>query len=238
MSDKPLVSCVMPTANRPEMLQRAISLFQSQDYENRELVILDTSEALPSTVWGMSHTRAQWIYQMAAAGPALGELRNRVNSLARGSLIMHWDDDDWYRADRISLQVDALGDEDICGLSRHLFYKPETDETWLYTYPEFQRPWLAGGTCLYRRELWERFPFPDVQVGSDTQWMWGWPECDYAQTNWPPAVRMNAIFDYGWYVATIHENNTSKKVIQPAEWKPWQGDIHALMEGKAKAQIV
>src|SRR5262249_45715475 len=165
-------------------------------------------------------------------------------------------DDDWYRSDRISLQVEALGDADICGLSRHLFYKPETDETWLYTYPEHQRPWLAGGTCLYRRSLWEKYPFPDVQVGGDTQWIWGWPIARMLtaegwiqqgmNSNMPvngkpeyfEPVTMVALQDYSWYVATIHAGNTSPKVIQEPAWKPWKGDIHALMNDQARVQIV
>ena len=40
----PLVSCVMPTANRRPYVAQAIRYFQRQDYPNKELVILDDGE--------------------------------------------------------------------------------------------------------------------------------------------------------------------------------------------------
>ena len=40
-SSQPLVSCVMPTADRRLFVPLAIRNFQSQDYTNKELVIVD-----------------------------------------------------------------------------------------------------------------------------------------------------------------------------------------------------
>lgn len=37
----PLISCIMPTANRRRFVPQAIRYFQAQDYPNREEVILD-----------------------------------------------------------------------------------------------------------------------------------------------------------------------------------------------------
>ena len=38
---QPLLSCIRPTGNRADFALQAVSLFQRQDYEQRELVILD-----------------------------------------------------------------------------------------------------------------------------------------------------------------------------------------------------
>ena len=46
----------------------------------------------------------------------LGDKRNRLCELARGEIIVHWDDDDWHGRDRIARQVAALRLE----RSRHL----------------------------------------------------------------------------------------------------------------------
>jgi hypothetical protein len=40
----PLVSCIMPTANRRRFVPEAIRLFLAQDYLEKELVILDDGE--------------------------------------------------------------------------------------------------------------------------------------------------------------------------------------------------
>jgi len=37
----PLVSCIMPTANREKFIPLAVKYFQRQDYPNKELVVLD-----------------------------------------------------------------------------------------------------------------------------------------------------------------------------------------------------
>ncbi len=41
---QPLVSCIMPTANRQRFIPTAISLFLRQDYPEKELVIIDDGE--------------------------------------------------------------------------------------------------------------------------------------------------------------------------------------------------
>jgi glycosyltransferase involved in cell wall biosynthesis len=40
----PLVSCIMPTANRRPFLPEAIRLFLGQDYPESELIVLDDGE--------------------------------------------------------------------------------------------------------------------------------------------------------------------------------------------------
>jgi hypothetical protein len=43
-SDGPLVSCIMPTANRRAFVGRAIAQFLAQDYPRRELIVVDDGE--------------------------------------------------------------------------------------------------------------------------------------------------------------------------------------------------
>ena len=37
----PLVSCILPTYNRPRFLKQAIKYFENQDYANKELIVVD-----------------------------------------------------------------------------------------------------------------------------------------------------------------------------------------------------
>ena len=43
-TEPPLVSCIMPTANRRHFVPEAIRLFMAQDYPETELIILDDGE--------------------------------------------------------------------------------------------------------------------------------------------------------------------------------------------------
>src|SRR5580704_7297349 len=44
MDSLPLVTCIMPTANRRTFVPQAIRYFLAQDYPNKELVIVDDGE--------------------------------------------------------------------------------------------------------------------------------------------------------------------------------------------------
>jgi glycosyltransferase involved in cell wall biosynthesis len=212
----PLVSCIMPTAGRRQWVQQAIRYFLRQDYANRELVILDDGAA---EVVIPPDPRIR--YQRLSNTCTLGAKRNLCVEASRGELILHWDDDDWFAAHRISYQVDALlrAGAEICGLSRMLFHEPLTGRTWLYEYPmSHTRRWLAGGSLLYTKHFWSQDPFPDKQVASDTSFIWGHALDD--------AVTLE---DYEIYVAMIHPRNTSPKLVHEPSWTPWLGDLRRIL---------
>src|SRR5690349_3155219 len=113
----PLVSCIMPTANRRRFVPGAIAQFLAQDYEAAELVIIDdgtdpVADLIPS------HPALR--YLRTRRHRTLGTKRNAACEAARGDVILHWDDDDWYAPHRIRTQVEALfaSDADLCGIDR------------------------------------------------------------------------------------------------------------------------
>src|SRR5262249_49832767 len=139
-----------------------------------ELVILDDgADAVADLVPDDPRVR----YLRRPGRLPLGTKRNECIRACRGELIMHWDDDDWMAPRRIRCQVEALlkADAEVCGLRKVLFHEPETRRTWLYEYPPGARPWLIGGTLLYRVDFWRRAPFPPIQAGEDTRFLWGRP---------------------------------------------------------------
>jgi glycosyltransferase involved in cell wall biosynthesis len=217
-SFEPLVSCVMPTTSRRRaFLSQAIRYFQRQDYANKELLIVDDgAEPLAELVPDDPQVR----YVRLTGKRTLGSKRNLCVEAARGDLIMHWDDDDWANPQRISYQLKALlrAGAEICGIRQMIFYELATARTWLYQYPANQRAWLAGSSLLYTREFWRRAPFPDIQVASDTSFVWS-----------QKMERAVALPDYSFYVAMIHPDNTSPKKCQGAYWSPWHGNIQSLM---------
>lgn len=217
MSALPLVSCIMPTANRRTFVPQAIRYFLRQDYPKKELVILDDGE---DSVADLIPADPRIRYLRETRRCTIGAKRNALCEEARGELIAHWDDDDWHAPHRLSYQAEALQQEgaQVNGLRQMLFHDCRSHETWLYEYPAMRRPWLAGGSLLYRRALWQQAPFPDVRVGEDTRFIWH------------PSVRfLSALPDYRFYVALIHRANTSPKGRAGAYWSRWQGDIRAIL---------
>src|SRR4026209_2226024 len=152
ISDSPLVSCIMPTCNRRAFVPHAIWYFLSQDYKNKELVIVDDgSDCIKDLVPDNYQVR----YIRLQNAMTLGEKRNFCIKESKGDLIMHWDDDDWMASYRISYQVKEMLSHkvEICGLKEMLFCEIETRKCWLYKYSSNGRPWLAGGSLLYTKDF-------------------------------------------------------------------------------------
>jgi glycosyltransferase involved in cell wall biosynthesis len=206
----------MPTANRRAFVPHAIQYFLRQDYPRRELVILDSGE---DGIADLIPTDPRIRYLRDTRRWTLGAKRNALCEEAQGDLIIHWDDDDWHAPNRLRYQIEALRqtDAEVSGLRQMLFYDCISSQTWLYDYPAAQRPWLAGGSLLYWKELWRKAPFPDAAVGEDTRFV-----------RHPSIKRLFALPDYRFYVALIHPGNTSPKIRRGAYWSPWPDDIKAI----------
>jgi len=207
MSALPLVSCIMPTYNRRPFVAQAIRYFQRQDYPNRELLILDDgADRVADLIPADQRVRYIPLDQRLI----LGAKRNLGCELARGDIIAHWDDDDWYPPHRLRYQLAEMQRQqaDLCGVRRLLFYDPRLDQTWLYSYPPERRPWVAGTTLCYRKVLWQRGPFPAVAEGEDTQFVWS-----------GNATNLLALPDHRIVVAIMHNRNTSRRFIAGQYWR-------------------
>jgi glycosyltransferase involved in cell wall biosynthesis len=206
--DPPLVSCIMPTANRRAYVPQAVAAFLRQDYGPRELVILDDGA---DPVEDLVPSDERIVYVRAPCGRTLGAKRNEACRLAKGQVIVHWDDDDWHAPWRVSYQVGRLlaTGADMCGLERLWFYDPGQRRAWQYRYPGGRSRWLAGGTFCYRRAVWERHHFGDVTVGEDTRFV---REATFA--------RLLPLDRDDFYVARVHAANTCRKHTGGSSWSP------------------
>ena len=227
LTSQPIVTCIMPTRNRRRFVPLAITHFLRQDYEPRELIVVDDSD---DSVADLMPQDARIRYVRLERRQTVGAKRNIACRLAKGDVIVHWDDDDWMADWRLTYQVARLLESgaDLCGLDRLLFLDVAKGDGWQYVYPRGGRTnphpgpfpggegvtggkgarWLAGGTLCYRRELWARNPFPDLDVGEDNRFVWS-----------KEAKRMVALPDNSFYVAMIHGGNTSPKRTTGSRWQ-------------------
>jgi glycosyltransferase involved in cell wall biosynthesis len=110
----PFISVVTPTWNRRAFLPYLLYMFQYQDYpaDRRELVILDDSPEsnadLIATLTRYSPHPELIRYYHQSERLTIGAKRNRVNELARGEYIVCMDDDDFYRADKLSYTISEM----------------------------------------------------------------------------------------------------------------------------------
>jgi glycosyltransferase involved in cell wall biosynthesis len=154
----------MPTYNRREFIPLALKSFLSQDWPNRELIVLDDGtdcvhDLFLNDIDGVDYHRAHKKF------PTLGEKVNACCELANGEIIVTWDDDDWYAPNRITDQVTRLmqSNKAVTGYHRMMFfdgakasqYRGATD-------------YAIGNSQVYRKSFWESHRFTSVDVGYDT----------------------------------------------------------------------
>jgi glycosyltransferase involved in cell wall biosynthesis len=201
-----LVTCIMPTADRRRFVPAAIRYFQRQDYPHRELLVVDDGA---DPVQDLIPADPRIRYLRIEPGLTLGAKRNLACSEARGTLIAHWDDDDWSAPWRLSRQVATLTETGaaICGLDRLYFVDPDENRAWMYSY-RGQKRWVAGGTLCYRREWWHSHPFEPVGSGEDTRFVWK-----------APSGRVSVMDSADMYVARIHAGCSSPKRTSSSRWR-------------------
>jgi hypothetical protein len=202
------VTCIMPTADRRRFVPAAIGLFLEQDYDDKELVIVDDGA---DRVEDLIPDHRQIRYIALAERTRLGTKRNIACEAARGDIIVHWDDDDWHAPWRIRYQADRLeqGDFDMCGLDRVLFIDGAGGRVWEYVYAQRALRWICGATLCYRKSFWASHKFANVNLGEDSRFVFG-----------ARNARMGVLEDNRFYVARIHAKNSYPKHPRAGRWQP------------------
>ncbi|MCB8983609.1 MAG: glycosyltransferase [Ardenticatenaceae bacterium] len=217
-----LVSCIMPTADRRPFVPQAIAQFLQQDYPARELIVVDDgADAVADLMPNDERVR----YFRLETRQTVGAKRNFACEQARGEIIAHWDDDDWMAPWRLSYQLRELqgAGADVCGLATVYYLTAERDRAWQYVYPANGRAWVAGNTLCYAKAFWRQNPFPAVNVGEDTRFVWS-----------KTPKRIIQLADPTFMVALIHGGNVSPKRPQGERWRQVPvADVLAVMDSWA-----
>lgn len=106
--ERPLVSIIIPTYNRSDLLQRALRSVLAQTYDRFEALIVDdgSDEDIAAVVAGFDDPRLVHLRQPGNLGVAAA--RNRGLGEARGELIAFLDSDDRWEPHKLQAQVDIL----------------------------------------------------------------------------------------------------------------------------------
>lgn len=199
-----LISCVMVT--RPERawcLPLAVQCWLAQRHEPREMVIVSDGP-----VRAREEVAPNIRFLQVPGQHSVGWKRNEAIARARGDLIATWDDDDWSSLDRLSVYVEALlsAGADVAGSTTMLFHELIGERRTLrYRYPG-GRPYVVGGTMVYRRSAWERAGrYPDKSKGEDS-------DLAYKLCR----GRVALVEDDRHYVAMVHRRGQTGRT----EWDP------------------
>jgi glycosyltransferase involved in cell wall biosynthesis len=158
-----LVSCIMPTRDRPAFLAQAIRCFQQQTHRLSELIVIDDGE--------------QPVADVCAEFPGVAYLRldrrtptgTKMNigiEHARGCVLQKLDDDDYYHPQFLEISTSQLlhNARDRAIVAWDCFLVLLAGER---SVRYSGHGWSAGGTLCFSRKLWKRKPFRAEMRGSD-----------------------------------------------------------------------
>lgn len=156
-TELPFVSVLTPTYNRRRFLANAIACYESQDYpkERMEWIILDDgSDAVGDIFEAASAVVPNIRYVRSAERKLIGAKRNELHRLARGEILLSWDDDDFYPPERVSHAVEKLQsvpDVQVAGSSTIYIYF--SDVKLIHRLGPFSQRHATNGTMAVRREF-------------------------------------------------------------------------------------
>jgi glycosyltransferase involved in cell wall biosynthesis len=118
LEDNPLVSVIIPTHNRPEMLKEALSSVLSQSFRNFEIVVIndggqDVQEVIDSL---KNESEGKIVYIQHKKNKGLSSARNTGLKTAKGKYIAYLDDDDIYYPSHLETLIGFLEKND-CGVA-------------------------------------------------------------------------------------------------------------------------
>jgi glycosyltransferase involved in cell wall biosynthesis len=158
-----LVSCIMPTCNRQGLIPVALKCFLSQDWPDKELVVVDDGAAGVGGLVKQLVPEAVYIY--LAEKQVIGVKRNLACDAAGGEVICHFDDDDWSAAGRVRDQVMRLleSGKQMAGYHSVTYWNGVRAYRYASPVPDY----AVGATMCYRRSFWHAHRFPAKDYAED-----------------------------------------------------------------------
>jgi glycosyltransferase involved in cell wall biosynthesis len=158
-----LVSCIMPTHNRRGLIGVALKCYLSQDWPDKELVVVDDGADMVGELVKQLVPDAVYIY--LAEKQMIGTKRNLACEATSGEVICHFDDDDWSAAGRIKDQVTRLleSGKQMTGYHSITYWNGTKARRYASAVPQY----AVGTTMCYQKRFWEMHRFPAKSYAED-----------------------------------------------------------------------
>ena len=172
MNQKSLVSVIIPTHNRKELLERAVNSVLEQTWHPYELVIVNDASKDDTSAYldhlKSEHENVQVITNKESQGAAVS--RNVAIKHAKGEFITGLDDDDYWRPTRLERLIEEFeeGFSAVCSYDRMVMN--ERDAVWkkptMITHDDLLFYNQVGNQVLTRKEYLEELGGYDESLPS------------------------------------------------------------------------
>jgi len=221
-TELPLITVAIPTFERPSHAMHAISRACASDYPRIEIVVVDDSAVCLDTVFQPISSCNVRIY-CNPARMSLGAKRNKLAEMAKGEIIAHWDDDDFYRSDRLSTQSASLraGVDDIVAFETKYIYDLTATPPMFGEVSKFSSLGPHLGTLMYwRRLVAGETTFPDIMLDESLV---------FVNRVLESSAGWGTVPNNGEFVYVLHSNSTSaqerqdllRRAMKPALLPSW-----------------
>ena len=164
-SDQPLVSILMNCYNGERYLRAALDSILAQTYQNWELIFWDNQSTDSSAEIFKSYKNRRFKYFYAPTHTLLYEARNYAIEKTSGEFFAFLDVDDWWRAEKLEMQVPLFDDPEVgfvcsnCWIAnerkrtRRLYHKRAIPSGWvlndlLMDYPGIMSTFVFRGAAF------------------------------------------------------------------------------------------
>ena len=155
------VSVICPSYQRHHRHAHVLQMFESQDYPHKDFWLLDDSDAPSPTFKETKDPNVHYVH--SGKRTPIGPARNRLIAMSAGSVIAHFDDDDWYSPKYLSSMVGFLTGRNA-DLVKLAVWKERKQNGQRSLYDGRKQShadlWGWGFSYVYRRYVATRLSFP------------------------------------------------------------------------------
>jgi glycosyltransferase involved in cell wall biosynthesis len=175
-----LVTVVIPTCNRPEIVVRAVRSALDQTHRELEIVVVDDCSSTPLTLPDEVGSDPRLSIVRLSGRSGAGEARNAGVRTSHGDLIAFLDDDDEWRPTKIERQLEVLAEHGAgadaveCGFDlwegKRLVLRYLPDPGRDLRKALLAKPYLQPSTVLLRRSAFESLGGFDPRLTRVEDW--------------------------------------------------------------------
>lgn len=229
------ISVITPTKNREDYLKKLYLCLQQQNYKNWEWLILDNS--INSSPFFLALKDPSVHYHHTSEELSIGTKRNRLTDMAKGTLIVQCDDDDYYAPQYLAIVQNKLNHADFFNLSSWFCYETTLKEFYY---------WDTSKVDLTHYMLSPLYPGEDRVIALNQMWDESQQQ-DFALScmqgygfsyAYHKSIRQQCSFedrnfgeDFAFFKAVI--KNGYRTILEPDQ----QGLVMHLMHGANTAKV-
>ena len=203
LTDPITISVICPTLNRHDHHEALYKTFANQDYAAKDLWVIDDSPTTSPFFMKLGSSDPRVHYQRSPSRTSIGHTRNLLIQLCSGSVIAHFDDDDFYEPHYLSAMLGRMqhADADFVKLSVWNERNEKDGGRWQYDgHRKAQHDlWGWGFSYMYRRYVATRVSFPAISHAEDYA---------FVQSLWATGMKTELVRDGASWVQkrySVHE---------------------------------